>query len=125
MNLKQYYKKKIKKFRHFYIKKKCAFALSISDKLIMYMNRLKKEASKYPDLYKPINKIDSKAKKWMKFNPWFGEDIFLTNGAFKIHDELINKEGIRGTTKKYYNELDKRMYTIYKEELKKYFSMGN
>jgi hypothetical protein len=125
MNLKKYCKNKIKKFKYFCIKKKCAFALLISDKLIIYMNRLKEEASKYPASYQSINKIDPKARKWVKFNPWFGEDTFLTNGAFKIHDELINQEGIRGTTKKYYNELDKRMYSIYKDELKKYFSMGN
>lgn len=124
MNLKQYYKKKIKKFRHFCIKKKCSFALSISDKLIMYMNRLKKEASKYPDLYKPINKIDSKAKKWVKFNPWFGRDYYLTEKAIDIHHILI-RSGIKSTTTRYYHEIDKRMYFYFKDHLKKYYSMEN
>ena len=52
---------------------------------------------------------DKKAEDWAKKNPWFGKDQEMTNVAFKIHDDLVNKEKIDANSDKYYNELDKRI----------------
>ena len=47
-----------------------------------------------------------------KKNPWFGKDDKMTDAAFKIHDDLVNKEKIDANTDKYYDELDKRIKKI-------------
>ena len=52
---------------------------------------------------------DKKAEDWAKKNPWFGKDHDMTNVAFKIHDDLVNKEKIEASSDKYYSELDKRI----------------
>ena len=69
--------------------------------------------------------VDPKAEKWAKYNNWFGEDIYMTNAAFKIHRELVEFEGIDPKSKKYYNEIDKRIYDQFKERIKKYYSTDN
>ena len=70
-------------------------------------------------------KIDSKAEKWAKHNYWFGYDELMTNAAFKIHKELVEFEGVDPKSKKYYNEIDKRIYDKFKNKFKKYYSMDN
>ena len=50
-----------------------------------------------------------KAEVWAKENPWFGKDQEMTNAAFKIHEDLVNKEKIDASSDKYYNELDKKI----------------
>ena len=79
----------------------------------------------WKDYRKKISKVDSKAEKWAKYNNWFGEDIYMTNAAFEIHRELVEFEGIDPKSKKYYNEIDKRIYDQFKERIKKYYSMDN
>ena len=68
---------------------------------------------------------DPKAEKWAKNNNWFGDDRLMTETAFKIHRELVEFEGVNPQSKKYYNEIDKRIYNKFKERLKKYYSMNN
>ena len=70
-------------------------------------------------------KIDPKAEKWAKHNCWFGYDELMTNAAFKIHKELVEFEGVDPKSKKYYNEIDKRIYDKFKNKFKKYYSMDN
>jgi hypothetical protein len=79
----------------------------------------------WKDYRKKISKVDPKAEKWAKYNNWFGEDIYMTDAAFKIHRELVELEGIDPKSKKYYNEIDKRIYDQFKERIKKYYSMDN
>jgi hypothetical protein len=52
---------------------------------------------------------DKKAEDWAKKNLWFGKDDKMTDAAFKIHDDLVNKEKIDANTDKYYDELNKRI----------------
>jgi len=52
---------------------------------------------------------NKKAEDWAKKNPWFGKDQEMTEAAFKIHEDLVNKEKIDASSDKYYNELDKRI----------------
>jgi len=52
---------------------------------------------------------NKKAEDWARKNPWFGKDQEMTNAAFKIHEDLVNKEKIDASSDKYYNELDKKI----------------
>ena len=67
------------------------------------------------------NKVDRKAQKWAKQNKWFGTDMPMTYTAFDIHKKLVEEEGINPKSDKYYEELDKRIYTEFPERIKKYF----
>jgi hypothetical protein len=53
--------------------------------------------------------VNIRAEALAKKNPWFGKDDKMTDAAFKIHDDLVNKEKIDANTDKYYDELDKRI----------------
>ena len=70
-------------------------------------------------------KNDRKAEKWAKQNKWFGKDMPMTYTAFDIHKKLVDEEGINPKSDKYYEELDKRIYTEFPERIKKYFSSNN
>ena len=67
------------------------------------------------------NKVDRKAEKWAKQNKWFGKDMPMTYTAFDIHKKLVDDEGVNPKSDKYYEELDKRIYTEFPEKIKKYF----
>ena len=49
----------------------------------------------------------------------------MTETAFHIHKELVEFEGVNPKSKKYYNEIDKRIYRRFKDRLKRYYSMNN
>jgi hypothetical protein len=70
-------------------------------------------------------KIDRKAKKWARENKWFGKDMPMTYTAFDIHKKLVDEEGVNPKSDKYYEELDKRIYTEFPDKIKKYFSTNN
>ena len=70
-------------------------------------------------------KIDRKAEKWARENKWFGKDMPMTYTAFDIHKKLVDEEGINPKSDKYYEELDKRIYTEFPDKIKKYFSTNN
>jgi hypothetical protein len=70
-------------------------------------------------------KIDRKAEKWARENKWFGKDMPMTYTAFDIHKKLVDEEGVNPKSDKYYEELDKRIYTEFPEKIKKYFSSNN
>ena len=79
----------------------------------------------WKDYRKKISKVDPKAQKWVKYNSWFGEDEILTRASFRIHQILVEFEGIDPKSKKYYNEIDKRIYDQFKDRINKYYSMDN
>ena len=79
----------------------------------------------WKDYRKKASKVDPKAEKWAKHNCWFGEDEVMTMTAFKIHRMLVEFEGVDHKSKKYYNEIDKRIYDQFKHRIKKYYSMNN
>jgi hypothetical protein len=70
-------------------------------------------------------KIDKKALKWEKSNPWFGKDTVMTWTAIEIHNKLVNEEGFDPKSDEYYLELDKRIYQEFPLKMKKYFSSNN
>jgi hypothetical protein len=53
-----------------------------------------------------------KAKVWAEKNEWFGNDKFMTNSAFMLHDDLVS-QGFDAESDEYYNEVDKRMRDLY------------
>jgi len=50
-----------------------------------------------------------KAKAWAEDNTWFGTDEVMTDAAFSLHKNLIEREGFTVDSDEYYNEIDKRM----------------
>ena len=83
---------------------------------------MKKQAEE--QALKELEKIKI-SDQWMKSNQWFGDDLFLTNEALKIHIELEDKEKIDTDSQEYYNQIDTRIYNKHKRKLLKYFSHGN
>ena len=61
--------------------------------------------SKVPDLVPPPN---SRAVEWAGRNPWFNNDMVMTNAAYTIHDELM-KTGVTADSEDYYAQLDLRL----------------
>ena len=70
-------------------------------------------------------KVDKKALKWEKSNPWFGKDMAMTWTAVEIHRKLVNEEGFDPKSDEYYVEIDKRIYQEFPLKMKKYFSSNN
>ena len=47
----------------------------------------------------------------------------MTDYAFRVHKELVEFEGVDPKSKKYYDEIDKRIYNRFKDRLIKYYSI--
>jgi hypothetical protein len=75
--------------------------------------------------FKKKPKVDKKALKWEKSNPWFGKDMAMTWTALEIHRKLVNDEGFDPKSDEYYTEIDKRIYQEFRLKMKKYFSSNN
>ena len=112
-------------------KVKYLLLLALLKILRFFIINLKKVAHK---IYRKLNlhrfnnqsfKPDPKAEKWVKQNKWFGCDEFMTEAAFKIHRELVEFEGVDPKSRKYYEEIDKRMYEKFRYSFSKYYSMNN
>ena len=64
----------------------------------------------------PQPTADPKAENWASKNPWFGENIVMTNTVRGIHVELVKNEGFDPTTDEYYDEIDRRMRGLFPQE---------
>lgn len=53
-----------------------------------------------------------KARDWARDNDWFGQDQYMTNTAFQIHENLVG-EGFDVDSDEYYNEIDKQIREVY------------
>ena len=56
----------------------------------------------------PAPQPSPKAQEWADTNQWFGKDKAMTNAAFGIHQDLVEK-GFDPESDEYYNEVDKQM----------------
>jgi len=61
---------------------------------------------------------DPRAESWAEKNPWFGQNRMLTYGAWGIHQQLVEEEGIDPASDDYYTELDRRL----RDEFPKHFA---
>ena len=68
-----------------------------------------------PENYTP-RPADPKAEEWATKNPWFGEDIVMTNTVRGIHVELIKNEGFDPSADEYYDEIDRRMKNLFPKQ---------
>jgi len=50
----------------------------------------------------------SRAKDWADTNSWFGQDKVMTNAAYTIHSDLVQK-GFDPESEDYYTEIDKQL----------------
>ena len=60
----------------------------------------------------------TKAKSWAEKNEWFGNDKYMTNSAFMLHEDLVS-QGFDAESDEYYNEVDKRMRDLYPHKFAK------
>lgn len=56
---------------------------------------------------------DKKAEEWALKNSWFGSDEVMTQSAFIIHKNLVEKEGFDPQSDDYYTELDNRIASTF------------
>lgn len=61
----------------------------------------------------PQRQADPKAEEWAERNSWFGKDTVMTHAVWGVHKDLIQKEGFDPASDEYYDELDKRMRSIF------------
>ena len=70
----------------------------------------KEEQKKQPtqeQIQQPVQP-SPRAQEWASDNEWFGKDKAMTNAAFGIHEDLIQK-GFDAESEEYYAEVDKQM----------------
>jgi hypothetical protein len=66
----------------------------------------------------PKAPIDPQAEEWAERNPWFGTNTVMTGAVRGIHLDLVQKEGFDPQSEEYYDEIDRRMRSIFPKELK-------
>jgi hypothetical protein len=57
--------------------------------------------------------VDERAEQWADENPWFGEDVVMTNAVKGIHLQLVTRENFNPRSEEYYEELDRRMKDLF------------
>jgi hypothetical protein len=60
----------------------------------------------------------TKAKSWAEKNEWIGNEKYMTNSAFMLHEDLVS-QGFDAESDEYYNEVDKRMQDLYPHKFAK------
>ena len=80
------------------------------------------------ETYDSVKGIDNKVHKikgeeWFKYNQWMRDPV-LSECWAKVHWQL-NKEYILRYSKEYYREVEKRVYIMRPELMKKYYSHNN
>ena len=67
-------------------------------------------AKQQPQQQEPIPQQEpsEKAKAWADENTWFGQDKVMTNAAYTIHTDLVQK-GFDPESDEYYTEVNKQM----------------
>ncbi len=67
---------------------------------------------------------NKKYKTFLKSNPWFLKDRFLFYHVCGIHKELMDEGYIRDSVE-YLKQLEVRIYKMFPDKVKKYFSKNN
>lgn len=81
-------------------------------------------ASKQPQKPREVPEIlqarraapDPRAEEWAENNPWFGQNTVMTHAVWGLHKDLIQKEGFDPNSNEYYDEIDRRMRTLFPQE---------
>ena len=68
---------------------------------------VKKEQPTQEQVQQPVTP-SPRAQEWAGENNWFGTDKAMTNAAFGIHEDLVQK-GFDVESEEYYAEVDKQM----------------
>jgi hypothetical protein len=69
-------------------------------------------------------KKDPRIQKWLKSNPWFLTDRFLLYHVCGIHKELIADNYVEDSYE-YLKEIEIRIYKMFPDRMKKYYSKDN
>lgn len=72
----------------------------------------------YTEQQQPVERPrDEKAETWAAKNPWFGQDIEMTNLAYAVHENLV-RAGVDPTSDAYYTKIEKRMREVFPDKFK-------
>lgn len=63
--------------------------------------------------------LDPRAEEWAEKNDWFGRDVVMTSAVRGIHVELVRNQGFDPTSDEYYDEIDRRMRSMFPDKLNK------
>ena len=69
--------------------------------------------------------VDPQAEEWAERNAWFGTNTVMTGAVRGIHLDLVQKEGFDPQSEEYYDEIDRRMRSIFPKELKQTMQKDN
>ena len=69
-------------------------------------------------------KKDPRIQKWLKSNPWFLTDRLLLYHVCGIHKELIAENYVEDSYE-YLKEIELRIYKMFPDKMKEYYSKNN
>ena len=72
------------------------------------IKKQEQEEQQQPEQQPASPQPSPRAQEWATNNSWFGQDKAMTNAAFGIHEDLIQK-GFDAESEEYYAEVDKQM----------------
>lgn len=75
--------------------------------------------------YTATQAVDPQAEEWAERNAWFGTNTVMTGAVRGIHLDLVQKEGFDPQSEEYYDEIDRRMRSIFPKELKQTMQKDN
>lgn len=82
-----------------------------------YQAKQPQQPREQPEILRPRRaEPDPRAEEWAENNPWFGQNTVMTHAVWGLHKDLIQKEGFDPTTNEYYDEIDRRMRTLFPQE---------
>ena len=67
---------------------------------------------------------DELMNDWERLNKKIIKDKIIFNSVIKYHEKLL-KRGLKTSSQKYWNLVDRFIYKNHKKDLEKYFSMNN
>lgn len=67
----------------------------------------------------PQPKIDPRAERWTRENPWFQRDPLMTSFAIGLHKQLVDNEGVLPTSEEYWTKIDSEMRHRFPEKFGK------
>jgi len=114
----------IRSFNHYFIKN---FEIKIMNKIKLKLALRLFEIE--PENHELLNEIDETKRRdiigneWFKYNQWMRDPV-LSECCAKVHWQL-NRENYIHYTREYFQEIEKRVYMMRPEIMKKYYSHNN
>ena len=92
-------------------------------KIVLRLIKIEQASNSYFNDLDEKKRIEIIGEEWFKYNQWMRDPV-LSECWAKVHWQL-NKEYILRYSKEYYREVEKRVYIMRPELMKKYYSHNN